>query len=112
MLNLLGFSSAMDAVAWRGLLYTVFILNFVLVCQLILLQPLVSALGIQSHTLISLFLITLNSSGFFFFYPMFFDKPFKSHQSNVSIQFRFMDVDPLRVLLFFFQISYYCQVLL
>lgn len=38
-------SSAMEGVAWRGLLYTVFILHFVLVCQLLLLQPLVSALG-------------------------------------------------------------------
>lgn len=42
MLNLLGLSSTMDAVGWRGLLYSISILNFVLVCQLILLQPLVS----------------------------------------------------------------------
>ncbi|KAJ7972417.1 DnaJ protein like [Quillaja saponaria] len=41
--SLFGFSYAMDAVAWRGLVYSIFILNFVLVCQLILLQPLVSA---------------------------------------------------------------------
>ncbi|KAJ7976974.1 DnaJ protein like [Quillaja saponaria] len=34
----------MEAVAWRGLVYTIFILHFVLACQLILLQPLVSAL--------------------------------------------------------------------
>ncbi|PQQ21075.1 dnaJ protein P58IPK homolog [Prunus yedoensis var. nudiflora] len=34
----------MDMVAWRGLMYTGFILHFVFVCQLLLLQPLVSAL--------------------------------------------------------------------
>ncbi|KAK7396559.1 hypothetical protein VNO78_17651 [Psophocarpus tetragonolobus] len=33
----------MNPVAYKGLLYTFFILNFVLVCQLILLQPLVCA---------------------------------------------------------------------
>ncbi|KAI4349166.1 hypothetical protein L6164_009796 [Bauhinia variegata] len=55
MLNLLYFSSAMDAVAWRGLLYTIFILNFVLVCQLILLQPLVSALDGKSGNVAELF---------------------------------------------------------
>lgn len=38
-------SWAFDSMAWRGLVYTVFILHFVLVCQLLLLQPLVSALG-------------------------------------------------------------------
>ncbi|KAG4913390.1 hypothetical protein JHK86_053823 [Glycine max] len=44
MFNVIGFSLlTMDSVAYRGLLYTFFILNFVLVCQLILLQPLVSA---------------------------------------------------------------------
>ena len=37
--------SAMEASAWRGLAFTVFLLNFVLVCQLLLLQPLVSASG-------------------------------------------------------------------
>ncbi|KAM1690786.1 hypothetical protein ACFX15_031844 [Malus domestica] len=37
-------SSAMDMVAWRGLIYTGFLLHFVFVCQLLLLQPLVSAL--------------------------------------------------------------------
>lgn len=37
-------SFAMDMVAWRGLMYTGFILHFVFVCQLLLLQPLVSAL--------------------------------------------------------------------
>ncbi|XP_068318649.1 dnaJ protein P58IPK homolog [Pyrus communis] len=36
--------SAMDMVAWRGLIYTGFLLHFVFVCQLLLLQPLVSAL--------------------------------------------------------------------
>lgn len=46
MLNFIGFSLlSMNSVANRGLLYTFFILNFVLVCQLILLQPLVSASG-------------------------------------------------------------------
>ncbi|KAM7526222.1 hypothetical protein LguiA_016124 [Lonicera macranthoides] len=44
MVNLLGFASAMDLVAWRGFLFTIFILHFVFVCQLLLLQPLVSAL--------------------------------------------------------------------
>ncbi|CAL5419948.1 unnamed protein product [Camellia sinensis] len=43
-MNLLGFASAMDLVAWRGLVFTVFILHFVFACQLLLLQPLVSAL--------------------------------------------------------------------
>ncbi|XP_057475480.1 dnaJ protein P58IPK homolog [Actinidia eriantha] len=43
-MNLLGFASAMDLVAWRGLIFTVFILHFVFACQLLLLQPLVSAL--------------------------------------------------------------------
>lgn len=43
-MNVVGFSTAMDGVAWRGLVYAVFILHFVLVCQLLLLQPLVSAL--------------------------------------------------------------------
>ncbi|XP_047159879.1 dnaJ protein P58IPK homolog [Vigna umbellata] len=43
MFNVLGFSLlTMDSVAYRGLLYTFFILNFVLVCQLILLHPLAS----------------------------------------------------------------------
>ena len=36
----------MEAVAWRGLAYAGFILHFVFVCQLLLLQPLVSALGL------------------------------------------------------------------
>ncbi|XP_062166604.1 dnaJ protein P58IPK homolog isoform X1 [Alnus glutinosa] len=43
-MNLAGFSTAMDGVAWRGLVYSVFILHFVFACQLLLLQPLVSAL--------------------------------------------------------------------
>ncbi|CAJ1893961.1 unnamed protein product [Sphenostylis stenocarpa] len=44
MFNVMGFSFfTTDSVACRGLLYTSSILNFVLVCQLILLQPLVSA---------------------------------------------------------------------
>lgn len=41
---MVGFSSAMDVVAWRGFVYTIFILHFVFACQLLLLQPLVSAL--------------------------------------------------------------------
>ncbi|GLT89761.1 hypothetical protein SLE2022_077320 [Rubroshorea leprosula] len=44
MLNFSIFSAATDAMGWRGLAYTVFILHFVLVCQLLLLHPLVSAL--------------------------------------------------------------------
>lgn len=43
----MGFSTAMDGLAWRGLVYTVFILHFVFACQLLLLQPLVSAIGLQ-----------------------------------------------------------------
>ncbi|OAY42660.1 dnaJ protein P58IPK homolog [Manihot esculenta] len=34
---------AVDGIAWRGMAFTVFILHFVFVCQLLLLQPLVSA---------------------------------------------------------------------
>jgi hypothetical protein len=45
-MNLARFSTAMDGVAWRGLVYSVFILHFVFACQLLLLQPLVSALGL------------------------------------------------------------------
>ncbi|KAL1351917.1 hypothetical protein HN51_015803 [Arachis hypogaea] len=45
----------MDSVACRGLLYALFILNFVLVCQLILLQPLVSASGGKSGNAAELF---------------------------------------------------------
>ncbi|XP_057984145.1 dnaJ protein P58IPK homolog [Malania oleifera] len=43
MISLRGVSSAMDVVAWRGFVFTAFILNFVFACQLLLLQPLVSA---------------------------------------------------------------------
>ncbi|KAF5475883.1 hypothetical protein F2P56_007642 [Juglans regia] len=43
-MNRIGFSTAMDGLAWRGLVYTVFILHFVFACQLLLLQPLVSAI--------------------------------------------------------------------
>lgn len=42
------FTRAMEAVEWRGLVYTVFILNFVFACQLLLLQPLVSALDSEA----------------------------------------------------------------
>lgn len=48
-MDLLGLASAMDSVAWRGLVFTLFILNFVFACQLVLLQPLVSALGNDAH---------------------------------------------------------------
>lgn len=44
-MNLLSLFSVMDTVAWRGLVYTLFILHFVFACQLLLLQPLVSAFG-------------------------------------------------------------------
>ncbi|KAA8516537.1 hypothetical protein F0562_016957 [Nyssa sinensis] len=44
MMNLLRFASSMDLTAWRGLVFTFFILHFVFACQLLLLQPLVSAL--------------------------------------------------------------------
>ncbi|XP_010264715.1 PREDICTED: dnaJ protein P58IPK homolog [Nelumbo nucifera] len=36
-------SSAIDFTAWRGLVFPVFILHFVFICQFLLLQPLVSA---------------------------------------------------------------------
>ncbi|XP_023893529.1 dnaJ protein P58IPK homolog [Quercus suber] len=42
------FTRAMEAVEWRGLGYTVFILNFVFACQLLLLHPLVSALDSEA----------------------------------------------------------------
>lgn len=49
MLNLIGFSLlTMDSVPYRGLLQTFFILNYVLVCQLVIIQPFVSASGIPS----------------------------------------------------------------
>ncbi|KAJ8427003.1 hypothetical protein Cgig2_013943 [Carnegiea gigantea] len=37
-----------DMVAWRGFVFTIFILHFVLACQLLLLQPLVSASDAKS----------------------------------------------------------------
>ncbi|GAV64694.1 DnaJ domain-containing protein/BTAD domain-containing protein/TPR_11 domain-containing protein [Cephalotus follicularis] len=43
-MNLVSMCSwAMDGLAWRGILYTLFILHFVFACQLLLLHPLVSA---------------------------------------------------------------------
>ncbi|OWM69728.1 hypothetical protein CDL15_Pgr025577 [Punica granatum] len=45
----------MEGVAWRGLVYTVFILHFVLACQLLLLQPLVSAVDGKSGDAAELF---------------------------------------------------------
>ncbi|XP_062117158.1 dnaJ protein P58IPK homolog [Humulus lupulus] len=44
----------MEAVAWRGLAYAGFLLHFVLVCQLLLLQPL-SALGSKASNAAELF---------------------------------------------------------
>ncbi|KAJ4830163.1 DnaJ sub C member 3 [Turnera subulata] len=43
MRTMMGMGMGMDGLAWRGTVYTVFILHFVFVCQLLLLQPLVSA---------------------------------------------------------------------
>ncbi|GAB4856716.1 DnaJ sub C member 3 [Ancistrocladus abbreviatus] len=43
MMNLLSFTRSVDMLAWRGFVYTIFILHFVFVCQFLLLQPLVSA---------------------------------------------------------------------
>ncbi|KAK3033704.1 hypothetical protein RJ639_034479 [Escallonia herrerae] len=54
-MNLMRLASAMDLVAWRGFVYTVFILHFVFVCQLLLLQPLVSALDGKSSSSVDLF---------------------------------------------------------
>ncbi|XP_065856642.1 dnaJ protein P58IPK homolog [Euphorbia lathyris] len=42
-MGMLRLCSAVDGAAWRGWAYTVFLLNFVVVCQLLLLQPLVSS---------------------------------------------------------------------
>ncbi|CAL0310458.1 unnamed protein product [Lupinus luteus] len=50
MLNLINFSLPME-----GMLYTIFILNFVLLCQFIFLQPLVSASGGKSGNSAELF---------------------------------------------------------
>ncbi|TYJ50777.1 hypothetical protein E1A91_A01G232800v1 [Gossypium mustelinum] len=44
MLKSLSLNWAFNSMAWNGLVYTAFILNFVLICQHLLLQPLVSAL--------------------------------------------------------------------
>jgi hypothetical protein len=58
MLNLIGFSLlTMDSVPYRGLFQTFFILNYVLLCQLVIIQPFVSASGIPSFL----------SNHFFFF---------------------------------------------
>lgn len=45
MMKILG-ASSVDFVAWRGFVYTLFLLHFVFICQFLFLQPLVSALGI------------------------------------------------------------------
>ncbi|CAK9164812.1 unnamed protein product [Ilex paraguariensis] len=42
-MKLLVFASAMDSVAWKDCIFSILILNLVLACQLVLLQPLVSA---------------------------------------------------------------------
>ncbi|CAL9228962.1 unnamed protein product [Arabidopsis halleri] len=47
--------SGMDFLAWRGMAYTLLLLNFVFACQLLLLQPLVSALDGQSVDAAELF---------------------------------------------------------
>ncbi|WCJ34576.1 hypothetical protein M5689_015876 [Euphorbia peplus] len=47
--------SAVDTAAFRGLAYTVFLLNFVVVCQLVLLQPLVSAADGKAGNVAELF---------------------------------------------------------
>ncbi|EYU38531.1 hypothetical protein ABFS82_12G140300 [Erythranthe guttata] len=44
-----------DLLAWRGFMYTIFILNFVFCCQLILLQPLVAATDAKSGDAAALF---------------------------------------------------------
>ncbi|KAJ4704874.1 DnaJ protein like [Melia azedarach] len=54
-MNLSSLCSVMDAVAWRGVVYTVFILHFVFACQLLLLQPLVSALDSKTSDTAELF---------------------------------------------------------
>ncbi|KAK9724074.1 hypothetical protein RND81_05G046000 [Saponaria officinalis] len=43
MINLRQVFTSIDMLAWRGFIFTVFILHFVFACQLLLLQPLVSA---------------------------------------------------------------------
>nr|XP_043631316.1 dnaJ protein P58IPK homolog [Erigeron canadensis] len=48
ILNMMILPRGMDLVAWRGFIYTLFILHFVFVCQILLLQPLVSALDGKS----------------------------------------------------------------
>ncbi|CAN1274788.1 DnaJ protein P58IPK homolog [Linum perenne] len=57
MLNLVNYSwaAARDGVAWRGIVYTIFILHFVFVCQLLLLQPLVSASDAKTKSAAELF---------------------------------------------------------
>ncbi|KAK4743222.1 hypothetical protein SAY87_001223 [Trapa incisa] len=46
--------SAVEVVAWKGLLYAVFILHSVLVCQILLLQPIVAALDGKSSDIAEL----------------------------------------------------------
>ncbi|KAH0908023.1 hypothetical protein HID58_039850 [Brassica napus] len=54
-MDLLRVGSGMDLLAWRGMAYTLLLLNFVFACQLLLLHPLVSALDGQSVDAAELF---------------------------------------------------------
>ncbi|KFK38363.1 hypothetical protein AALP_AA3G104400 [Arabis alpina] len=54
-MDMFGIGSGMDFLAWRGMVYTLLLLNFVFACQLLLLQPLVSALDGQSVDAAELF---------------------------------------------------------
>lgn len=56
-MDLFGIGSGMDLLAWRGMAYTLLLLNFVFACQLLLLQPLVSALGLIILLLHTFFVI-------------------------------------------------------
>ncbi|KAH1123280.1 hypothetical protein J1N35_006440 [Gossypium stocksii] len=53
MLKSLSLNWAFNSMAWNGLVYTAFILNFVLICQHLLLQPLVSALVLRGISSLS-----------------------------------------------------------
>lgn len=87
MVNLIGFSLLnMDSVAYRGMLYTFFILNFVLVCQLILLQPLVSASGAPTIC----FVVSLPPPHCNLIF-LFTFSPIKFHDFNDAIELCFVD---------------------
>ncbi|XP_039068081.1 dnaJ protein P58IPK homolog [Hibiscus syriacus] len=55
MLKILSWNWTFDSMAWRGLVNTILILHFVLFCQLLLLQPLVSALDGKSGNAAEIF---------------------------------------------------------